>query len=196
VEKRRTIEAVVKDLAATLNHLGVRYALVGGVAATSWGTIRTTLDVDVVIGLKDQDVPALMKALTEREFSVTERDILSALDEKAYFTVFDRRSVFRIDAKGAYGSRERATLHTRRKILVDKTVCYLASPEDMIANKLLSGTPQDVRDAEGIYTRQMQHLDIDGLSAATRRLGVSAELTKMQQRVRKRLDELSPKNRD
>jgi len=196
LEKRRTIEDVVKELAVTLDQLGVRYAIVGGVAATSWGNIRTTLDVDVVIDLKDKDVPTLVKALTERGFSVTESDVLSGLKEKSHFTVFDRRSVFRIDAKGAYGSRELETLRTRRKIIIDKTVCYLASPEDMIANKLLTGTLQDTRDAEGIYVRQMQYLDINGLKAATRRLGVATELTKMQERVRKRMDELSPERRN
>lgn len=193
MEKRRTIEDVVKELADVLELLGVRYAIVGGVAATSWGNIRTTLDVDVVIDLKDKDVPGLVKALTEREFTVTESEILSALREKSHFTVFDGRSIFRIDAKGAYGSRERETLRSRRKILVDKTVCYLASPEDMIANKLLSGTLQDVRDAEGIYARQLQHLDIASLKAAARRLGVSTELTKMQRSVRKRIDDLPHK---
>lgn len=196
MEKRRTIEDVVKELAVTLDQLGVRYAIVGGVAATSWGNIRTTLDVDVVIDLKDKAVPTLVKALTERGFSVTESDVLSGLKEKSHFTVSDRRSVFRIDAKGAYGSRELETLRTRRKIIIDKTVCYLASPEDMIANKLLTGTLQDTRDAEGIYVRQMQYLDINGLKAATRRLGVATELTKMQERVRKRMDELSPERRN
>lgn len=191
MEKRRTIEDVVKELADALERLRVRYAIVGGVAATSWGNIRTTLDVDVVIDLRDEDVPGLVNALTERGFSVTDSEILSALREKSHFTVFDGRSIFRIDAKAAYGSRELETLRSRRKIIVDKTVCYLASPEDMIANKLLSGTLQDVRDAEGIYARQMQSLDMTSLRAATRRLGVSTELTKMQKRVRTRIDGLS-----
>jgi hypothetical protein len=129
-------------------------------------------------------------------FSVTERDIRSALKEETHFTVFDSRSIFRIGAKGAHGSRERATPHTRRRILVDKTVCYLASPEDLIVHRVLSGTPQDVRDAAGIYVRQMPQLDTNGLKAATRRLRLSTELTKTQQRVRKRPDGLSPGKQD
>lgn len=57
MEKRRTIEAVVKELAAALDYLGVRYAIVGGVTATSWGTMGTTLDVDVVLDLNERGRP-------------------------------------------------------------------------------------------------------------------------------------------
>nr|MDO8098515.1 hypothetical protein [Candidatus Njordarchaeota archaeon] len=78
-----------------------------------------------------------------------------------------------------------------RKILIDETECYSASPEDMIANKLFSGSEQDIRDAEGIYVRQIQHLDMNTLRSTAERLGVSKELIKMEKRVRKRIDDLT-----
>jgi hypothetical protein len=191
VEKRRNIEDLVKELAVALSQLGMDYAIVGGIAATSWGNVRTTLDIDVVMNIKDEDAQLLASALRKRGFSLTENDIIMALKEKSHFTAHDEKSLFRIDAKGAYGSRELETLRTKKKILIDKTEIYLASPEDMIANKLLSGDEQDIRDAEGIYVRQFQRIDMDGLRTTARKLGVSAKLKRMENRIRKRMDDLS-----
>ncbi|WXG43802.1 MAG: hypothetical protein WED04_07170 [Promethearchaeati archaeon SRVP18_Atabeyarchaeia-1] len=182
---------MVKELAETLDQLGIDYAIVGGIAATSWGNVRTTLGIDVVMNIKDEDVPVLAGALRKRDFSLTENDIMMALKEKSHFTTHDEKSLLRIDAKGAYGPRELETLRTKKKILIGKTEIYLASPEDMIANKLFSGSEQDTRDAEGIYARQFQHIDVNGLRSTARKLGVSAQLSKMDKRMRKRINNLS-----
>ncbi|WXG46958.1 MAG: hypothetical protein WED05_09925 [Candidatus Atabeyarchaeum deiterrae] len=195
MQKKRTIEDLVKELAVTLSQLGMDYAIVGGIAATSWGNVRTTLDIDVVMNIKVEDAPGLASALRERGFSLTENDIIMALKEKSHFTAHDEKSLLRIDAKGAYGQRELETLRTKRKILIEETEIYLASPEDMIANKLLSGSEQDIRDAEGMYARQFQHIDMNGLRSAARKLGVSAQLNKMENRIRKRINDLSSKRR-
>lgn len=195
MQKKRTIEDLVKELAVTLSQLGMDYAIVGGIAATSWGNVRTTLDIDVVMNIKVEDAPGLTSALRERGFSLTENDIIMALKEKSHFTAHDEKSLLRIDAKGAYGQRELETLRTKRKILIEETEIYLASPEDMIANKLLSGSEQDIRDAEGMYARQFQHIDMNGLRSAARKLGVSAQLNKMENRIRKRINDLSSKRR-
>jgi hypothetical protein len=191
VQERRTIEDLTKELATTLKQLGIKYAIIGGIAATSWGNIRTTLGIDVVLDIKEKDATSLVGVLTQRSFSLREEDIVRALREKTHFTIFDDRSVLHIDAKGSYGARELQTLRTRRKVLIDETECYLASPEDMIANKLFSGSGQDIRDAEGIYARQYEHLDMNSLRSEAERLGVAEELTKMEKRVRKRLDDLT-----
>ena len=45
---------------------------------------------------------------------------------------------------------------------------YVASPEDMIANKLVFGSEQDIKDAEGIYVRQFDNLDMDIWRSAVR----------------------------
>jgi hypothetical protein len=195
MQKRRTIEDVVKEIAAALKQLEIEYVIVGGIAATSWGNIRTTLDIDVIMNIKEDDAPALVSALRKRGFSLDQDDVIMALREKSHFTAFDDRSLVRIDAKGAYGPRELESMRTKRKIIVDKTECYLASPEDMIANKLLSGSEQDLRDAEGIYARQIQHLDMDALKNIVKKLGVSTELNKMERRVGKRIADLSSEDR-
>nr|MDO8098516.1 hypothetical protein [Candidatus Njordarchaeota archaeon] len=106
MQKRRTIEDLTKELAATLKQLGIKYAIVGGIAATSWGNIRTTLDIEVVMDIKEKVATVLVSALSKRSFSLNEEDIVRAVREKSHFTMFDDKSVLHIDAKGAYGPRE------------------------------------------------------------------------------------------
>jgi hypothetical protein len=185
------MKEVVSEVAEIFKLLGTEYAIVGGVAVSAWGNIRTTVDVDVVIDLNEENVQHLVDAFSDRGFSVRKEDILTALKEKGHFTIFDDRSNYHIDAKGAYGETELETLRARRKVVLAGTECYIAAPEDVIANKLLYSSEQDVKDAEGIYARQIQHLDMNTLRSAAKRLGVSTELSKMETRVRKRIAELS-----
>lgn len=132
----------------------MEYVIVGGVAVAGWGNIRTTRDVDVIIALEADDVKKVVKAFGKRGFSIRENDVLHALREKGHFTIFDERSEYHIDAKGVYGENERRTLRTRRKVRMGGVDAYIASPEDIIANKLRFGSEQDLKDAEGILIRQ------------------------------------------
>jgi hypothetical protein len=174
----------VKETALILNRLGYDYALVGGVAVSGWGVARTTADVDVIIDLKEKDADRFATEFAESGFSVTVTDIRAALREQTHFTVFDDHSAYRIDAKGAYGEAARETLTSRRAVVLEGVRSFLASPEDTIANKLLYGGEQDLRDAEGILARQSGKLDFDRLRKLCRKLGVSGELSNLEKRVK------------
>jgi hypothetical protein len=143
------------------------------------------------MNIKEEDAAGLAGELNKRGFSVSREDIIMALKEKSHFTAYDDSSRTRLDGKGAYGSRELESLRTRRKITIDETEYYVACPEDMIANKLLSGSEQDISDAEGIYARQTQNLDMDFLKNTAKKLGVSKELDKLERRVRRRVARIS-----
>ncbi|MDI6640486.1 MAG: hypothetical protein QMD78_06660, partial [Methanocellales archaeon] len=61
--------------------------------------------------------------------------------------------------------------------------------EDIVANKLVFGSEQDIRDAEGIYVRQMKSLDKEYLEDICRKMGVHGDFLKMKNRVEKHLEE-------
>jgi hypothetical protein len=178
------LREVVKEASRVLNRLGSDYALVGGVAVSGWGVTRTTADVDVIIDLKERDAERLAADFAESGFSVTVQDIIAALREKAHFTIFDNHSAYRIDAKGAYGDAARETLASRRAVVLQGVRSFLASPEDTIANKLLYGSEQDLQDAEGIFVRQLESLDLDRLKSLCSKLGVLKELSNLEKRVK------------
>ena len=55
----RSVEAVVR----TLNQAGVRYLIVGGVAVNVHGYVRLTMDLDLVIQLKPENIVAAWEAM-------------------------------------------------------------------------------------------------------------------------------------
>ncbi len=181
---RRSLREVVKETALVLNRLGFNYALVGSVAVSGWGVARTTADVDVIIDLKENDADRLAAEFAESGFSVTVTDIHEALREQSHFTLFDNHSTYRIDAKGVYGEAARETLASRKPFVLEGVKSFLASAEDTIANKLLYGSEQDLHDAEGIFARQLEKLDLDRLRSLCKKLGVLRELSDLEKRVR------------
>jgi len=49
-------------LGRILRRLGIRYCIGGSVASSVYGEVRTTLDVDLVVELRQQHVDALLAA--------------------------------------------------------------------------------------------------------------------------------------
>jgi len=179
----RTLEDVAKEVAKTLEALGIDYVIVGGIAVAGWGNIRTTRDVDVIMAIGGGRVKELVGAFKKRGFSVSAGDILSALEEKSHFTIFDERSEYHVDAKGVYGVRELRTMRTKKKTKIKGVNVYIASAEDTIANKLLVGSEQDLKDAEGILIRQLGKLDMRYLEKICGEMGVQEELDKLKKRA-------------
>jgi hypothetical protein len=142
------------------------------------------------MNIEERDAANLANELQKRGFSISKDETVTSLKEKSHFTALDSSSIIRLDGKGACGPRELESLRTRRKITIDEIEYYVASPEDMIANKLLSGGEQDVRDAEGIYARQLEHLDMGLLRGAAKKLGVSKELGMLERRIARRITRL------
>ncbi len=185
----RTLEDLIKDIVVILENLRIDYAIVGGIAAVAWGNIRTTRDVDMIFLLKERDISKFVIGLKYSNFSITEDEVRTAMNEKGHFTIFDKLSVYHIDAKVAYGKTEMETLKHSRKIDLNGLNCYIASPEDTIANKLLFGREQDIKDSEGIYVRQLEKLDMKLLENRCKELKVWKEFLNMRKRVKKYLNE-------
>lgn len=61
---------------------------------------------------------------------------------------------------------------------------YIATAEDLIASKLLYGSEQDLKDAEAIYIRQFEKLDMKYLEKICKEMGVSRELAKLKRKLK------------
>ncbi len=181
----RTIEEILKLVCGFLNENDMDYVIVGGFAVLFYGNPRTTMDIDYVIQLSDEDIPVLIKFLQENGFFADEYDMRAALKEKSHCTVEDKETMFRLDIKGVYSEMDERALRNKRKIKFNDTAVYLASPEDTIANKLLFGREQDLEDALGIYVRQYDALDMDYLESICKKIGVSDSLQNLRMRYGK-----------
>ena len=164
-----------------LNEEKVVYVIVGGLAVLFYGIPRTTMDVDIII--KMAELKRFVEFLNGNDFFADEEDIQMALKEKSHATIEDKTSMIRLDIKGIYSENDRLTLKRRRRVNLTNFWFYIASPEDTIANKLLFGSDQDIRDAEGIYVRQLDKLEMAYLEERCKKLEVYDDFLRMKERV-------------
>ncbi len=179
----KKIEEVLRTVTDFLDGEEIDYVIVGGIAVIIYGNPRTTVDIDLIVKLEEENIEDFVEYLEDEGFFVHIEDIRQAFKERTHFTAEEKDSLFRLDIKGVYGEEERITLRNRKKVEYDGITMYVASPEDTIANKLYYGSEQDIEDAESIYVRQEDELDLEYLEERCEALGVKEELKEMEKEI-------------
>src|SRR5690242_3752813 len=86
-KSRRGVRRTLTDATSIFDRLGLRYAVVGGLAVGAWGVSRSTDDVDIFAELPRKRRGALKRALEESGFHVPAMD-----EELTKFGVFRSKS--------------------------------------------------------------------------------------------------------
>ena len=149
-----------------------------------YGLPRTTMDMDLILQIGEDEMPKLVDFLRRNDFFADIEDMKAALKERTHCTVQDKKSMIRLDIKGIYNEMDRRTFERRRSFRYGGTRIYIASAEDTIANKLVFGREQDLRDAEGIFIRQRRKLEMKYLEKICREMGVTKELVELKRKAR------------
>lgn len=174
----RQIEFLAFALQA-LERLQIPYAIVGSYASSAWGEPRMTIDVDIVVQLTADQVPALCAAFPENDFYVSAVAAKEAVEFRRQFNVLHPTSGNKIDFMIAdLGDWAAAQLARRRKISFDSEVAgYIAAPEDVILGKLIyykdGLSEKHIRDIRGIIKVSGELLDIPYLEKNANLLGVA-----------------------
>jgi hypothetical protein len=147
-------EEVFKRIINSLNNNNIPYMLTGGLAVTVWGRARSTLDIDIVLDVKKDDIKKLVGAFQE-DFFIDEEAVKMALDKKLSFNAIDRETNTTIDCY-LVGNNEYEAERFRRRIVknIVGVKVDVISPEDLILIKLQwyknSGSTRHLEDAESI----------------------------------------------
>ncbi|OGW59614.1 MAG: hypothetical protein A2Y48_00325 [Nitrospirae bacterium RIFCSPLOW2_12_42_9] len=153
--------------------LGTHYYIGGSVASSAYGIARATLDVDMVSDLKTQHVHSLVTML-EASYYIDEEMILEAIKNRSSFNLIHLDTMLKVDVfivkEGLY---HKESFKRRRKDTMDEDEAsvefYLASPEDIILNKLdwyrMGGCISDRQwhDVIGVLKVQQNLLDMEYL---------------------------------
>lgn len=184
----KKIEEVLETTTEFLNQKDIDYVFVGGIAVIVYGNPRTTVDLDLIVQMDEEDIEDFALYLRKEDFFCDPRDMKEAFRNGTHFSAEEKESLFRLDIKGVYDSGARRTLRNRKKVEYDGIKMYIASPEDTIAHKLLYGSEQDIEDAESIYVRQEEKLDHGYLEKVCQEIGVGEELEEMKKEVREMME--------
>lgn len=159
----------------------LRFALLGGLAVSTWGVIRATQDVDFIadcdpsplsdLPLRDEIKKNLERQNSSAEWRVGDYDdpipLLLRIELSAKFYGIGA------DILWAHKLWQRKAVQRAINVDVDGTEVPVLHPEDLILMKLSAGGPQDMLDVELLLTVGQSQLDLKRLkkSAARLRLG-------------------------
>jgi len=69
----------------------------GSIASTYYGMPRITQDVDLVVDLRQEDIPRLLAAFPEDEYYVSEEAVREAVRRRTQFNIIDFRTDWKAD---------------------------------------------------------------------------------------------------
>ncbi len=149
---------------------GIRYVIVGGFAAGLLGEARATADVDLVTFLPREDLERFIRFAHKRRIRIPARTIRERAYRDAYFRI--KVAGTQVDFIVGESGFEFDILTRSRKTRIYGMSIPVATPEDMILMKLVSGRAIDWADAKAIHVRHGRTLDTDYLEGWARSLKV------------------------
>src|SRR5258708_98766 len=152
----------------TLNEHGVRYVLIGGLAAIMWGSDYITKDIDVCYARDEENLRALVRALRSLDAHLRgwPKGVPEFIDERAFrlgdtmtfVTKFGDLDCLGTPA-GTDGYSELAAQAS--SMTVDENVTFLvASIDHIIHMKRTAGRPKDLSEVENLKVLKEMRRDL------------------------------------
>jgi hypothetical protein len=161
---------------------GLPYCITGSVAATIYGEMRFTADIDLVTMLAAGDLPKLAEAFPEADFYLPpEETLLLEINrsQRGMFNVIDQDSMFKADVflAGSDPLQHWALEHRRRLRLGSAGEASFAPPEYVIVRKLeyFREGQQAKHIADIRMIMACTEIDPDFLQAQVQRLGLQEQ---------------------
>ena len=167
-------------LAALLEHMSVKYVLMGGLVVRAYAIPRVTEDIDLTLALERERLPELYDALDNHGYAVPEPYRSGWVDQvKGLNLVKLKRYVgdhsIDVDLFLAESPYQEEILRRGRIADVEGRQFWIASPEDLVLLKLVSGRPRDWIDVADVLFTQGQ-LDEQYMRRWAAELAIEKEL--------------------
>lgn len=164
------LKAFFTYIIEVLESLGIPYMVVGGFAAIFYGEPRLTLDVDIVVDMKPDDVGLFVKAFPISDYYVSEEGIRDSLRRRYPFNVIQPTTGAKVDMVPLPADRfTQAAFQRRQRMAYDETGRSAAfiTAEDIVIAKLIahreSGSEKHLRDARGVLVTQRDEIDLNAI---------------------------------
>ena len=152
------VSALLADLASALGEVGARWYLFGAQASIVHGASRLTADVDVTVDLTGVSRRKLLAALKRRGF-VLEFEDPDFVDVTRVIPLVHRPTHMPVDLVLSGPGLEDLFFERAVRVKIGRRWIVVASPEDVISMKILSGRAKDLDDVEALLVARRDDLD-------------------------------------
>ena len=147
------------EIADTLNRRGIRYALIGALAAAYRGRPRYTEDVDLLLVVPQLALPPLLEELRARGFDLDMESTIRSWNQD-HMTAISFRGV-QIDWLKPVLPVFQHVLDRAEEQVLHGTRMRIADPEGLIVLKLLAFRQQDQPDIHNLMAANQGELDVE-----------------------------------
>ena len=161
---------LMADIAELLATQGIRYAVIGAMAAAVHGVVRASLDADALVALQVREARTLRQSLIEAGYGAALR--IGDADDPipALLEVRDGHGN-RVDILVALRGMDPDLLHRTRQVRLAEVILEIVGREDFIAMKAFAGRPVDLADARAVMDMDRGFLDVALLRRLAQRFG-------------------------
>lgn len=152
------LDFVVSLCAAILAEAGAQYALIGGVAVSARGYIRTTADVDFLIHIERVRIPALLEKFASARCRFDHAATLAHISGREIARV--RFQDVQIDLIPAVLPFFHEILRRATEESIGGVAVRTGTAEDLLVLKLLANRNQDKADVDGLLAALGPGLDV------------------------------------
>lgn len=165
-------------VATLLESAAIPYMITGSTVSSLQGEARSTHDIDIVIAIQPDAIPALLTGFPAPRFYVDEESIRDAIAHVHTFNVLDSESGGKIDfwilKPDAF---DQSMFQRRYRESTLGIELFVSQPEDTILSKLrwakmLDGSEKQMNDCRGVYEVNYTNLNMDYLHHWARELAV------------------------
>jgi predicted nucleotidyltransferase len=161
------------DVAESLARRGVRYAVIGAMAAAVHGVVRASLDADAIVALHIREAQLLRQSLIDEGYEVVLRT--GEVDDPipGLLEIRDLHSN-RVDLLIGLRGMDPELLNRTRQVWLGEVILAIVGREDFIAMKAFAGGPVDLEDARAVVELDRESLDLELLRRLAQRFGRDA----------------------
>ena len=187
----RELQRLLTQTASQLQ-ITLRFALLGGLAVSTWGVIRATQDIDFLadcdpsplkdLALRDKFKKSFEEHVSSVQWRVGEQD-----DPIPLLLRIELSSRFRnvgSDILWAHKRWQRDALARSITVKLSRQQVRVLHPEDLILLKLEADAPQNLIDVQGLLADPPPQLNLHRLKGAAARLRLGKVLEKCLRDVR------------
>jgi len=189
------LKAFFAYVTGLLERLGIPYMVVGGFAAIFYGEPRLTIDVDIIVDMKPEQIGPFVAAFPIPDYYVSEEAVRDSLRRRYPFNVIQPGTGAKVDLVPLPRDPFTIAAFKRRQRLeydVDGNSATFIIPEDIILAKLMAfqktESDKHLRDARGVLVTRWGRLDLEAIRRGARAAGVLDQFEKALEAARREVE--------